>query len=80
MAKMAQKWIDAEHRYIPYELPEGASCYEDDMDKEISCCECGRKIKYGDCYTSRHIHTPSGIGYGECGECYFKKLEGFGND
>lgn len=71
MAKMAQKWIDTKHKYIPYKLPDGASCYEDDMDKEISCCVCGKKIKYGDSFTSRRIHTTAGIGFCECYECYF---------
>lgn len=61
--------------YEPYELPEGSSLYETDMDKEVSCCKCGRKIKYGDCYTSREIHTENGFGYSECEDCYFKKGE-----
>lgn len=75
MAKMAQKWIEAEHRYIPYELPKGASCYEEDMDKKISCCVCGKKIKYGNSFTSRRIHTLAGIGYCECYDCYFDYQE-----
>lgn len=67
----AEKWIETEHRYIPYELPEGASVYESDMDTEVACCCCGRKLKFGDCYTSRHIHTETGFGYAECETCYY---------
>ena len=67
----ANKWLEKDHKYIPYELPEGASLYEDDMDKEVACCWCGKKVKFGDCYTSKHIHTDMGIGYAECEECYF---------
>lgn len=70
MPKQAQKWIG--DKYVPYELPVGASLYETDMDKEISCCKCGRKVKYGDTYTSREIHTDLGIGYAECEDCYFE--------
>lgn len=69
--KKAHRYIDKESRYVDYELPEGASAYEWDMDKEISCCWCGRKVAYGDCYTSRHIHTQSGFGYAECEQCYY---------
>jgi len=71
MSKIVNKWLEKEHKYVPYDLPEGASCYEDDTEKEISCCWCGKKIKYGDSYTSRHIHNDGGIGYAECEQCYF---------
>ena len=66
----AQKWIEKEHKYIPYELPDGASLYEEDMETIVSCCSCGKKIRFGDCYTSRHIHSDVGFGYAECEECY----------
>lgn len=66
----ALKWIEKEQKYIDYELPEGASLYESDMDKEVACCQCGRKIKYGECYTSRTIYSPAGFGFAECEQCY----------
>lgn len=74
MAKTALKWV--EDHYIPYELPEGASCYEGDLEKEVSCCSCGKKLPYGDCYTSKTIHTNIGMGYAECEDCYFAHLKG----
>ena len=72
MAK-AEIWIESKHKYVPYELPDGASLYEDDMEKKVACCICGEKVKFGDCFTSRHVHTKNGMGYAECGECYFGK-------
>jgi len=67
----AKYWIEHQHRYVDYELPEGASCHENDMEKIVSCACCGRKIKYGKTYTSRKIHTASGFGYGVCEDCYY---------
>ena len=67
----AMRWNGKE--YEEYELPVGASIFETDLNKEISCCKCGRTIKYGESYTSREIHNGVGFGYAECGDCYFKK-------
>lgn len=41
--KTAKKWIIEEKKYVPYELPEGSTCYENDMKKIISYCSCGKK-------------------------------------
>ena len=68
--KVALKWIEGKHTYEPCILPIGASLYEDDLNKEVECCWCGRKVKFGDCYTSRHIHNEIGLGYAECENCY----------
>lgn len=51
----ALKWIPEKHDYIPYDLPDGACVITDDMEQEIACCQCGKKVKYGDCYTSQHL-------------------------
>lgn len=67
----ALKWIPDKKDYIPYDLPDGACLYTDNMEQEIACCQCGKKVKFGDCYTSRTIHTELGLGYAECPECYF---------
>lgn len=72
---MAQIWNAETHKYEPYVLPEGASCYEEDMDKVVSCACCGKKLKYGDTFTSRRIHTFLGFGYGVCEDCYRKEFE-----
>ena len=46
----AKKWIDNEHRYVDCEISDNCSIYEEDMDKEVDCCCCGKKIKS---YTKR---------------------------
>lgn len=62
----ALKWIPDKKDYIPYDLPDGTCLYTDNMEQEIACCQCGKKVKYGDCYTSQTIQTPKGFGYAEC--------------
>lgn len=46
----ALKWIDEKKEYILYDLPDGACLYTDNMEQEIACCQCGKKVKFGDCY------------------------------
>lgn len=67
------RWLPKEHKYKKYRLPVGSCLYSDDMDKVVSCASCGQKVKYGDCYTSRRIHTEMGIGFAVCSECYEKE-------
>lgn len=71
----AGKWNYEKQKYEPYELPEGACLYSDDLDAVISCARCGKKITYGSGYTSRQIHTPHGLGYAVCMDCYDKEME-----
>ncbi len=40
--KTARKYDLETGQYEDYVLPEGATCYEDDMNKKIACCECGK--------------------------------------
>ena len=69
----ARKWNETKGTYDPYELPEGSSKYENDMDVIVSCACCGKKITYGDAYTSHKIYDHIGFGYVVCGDCYFDK-------
>ncbi len=69
----AKIWNKTKQKYDPYELPEGSTAYEVDMDKEITCACCGRKVKYGETYASHNIHTDIGFGYAVCEDCYFDK-------
>lgn len=69
----ARIWNEQKHEYEPYELPEGSSCYETDMYKIVSCACCGKKIMYGNSYTSHRIHTNAGFGYAVCESCYFDR-------
>lgn len=69
--KIAKKWNYSKHDYEPYNLPDGASAYPyDDMDYEISCACCGKRVKFGDTYTSFEIHTDIGMGYWVCESCH----------
>lgn len=72
MNKVLKKWNYEKQEYEPYEVPYdwNVATFETDMEKIINCAGCGRKIMYGDCYTSRTIHTNMGMGYSVCGECY----------
>ncbi len=71
----AQKWDFKARKYYDYDLPEGACLYSDDMDKIVACAQCGRKMLFGDGYTSRQIHTKYGFGYAVCEQCYDKEWQ-----
>lgn len=49
----ALKWIDEKKEYIPYDLPDGACLYTDNMEQEIACCQCGKRLNL-------EIATPAG--------------------
>lgn len=69
----AQKWNPKTREYYDYDLPEGACLYSDDMDKIVACARCGRKMFFGDGYTSREIHAEHGLGYTVCEQCHEKE-------
>lgn len=66
------KWNYEKHNYEDYEIPDDwyVTTFEMDMDKIVHCPHCGRQGKFGDTYTSLEIHTPIGIGYSVCEDCY----------
>lgn len=68
----ARKYDLETGQYEDYALPDGATYYEDDMNKKVACCECGKKIMYGASYTSRIILNSGGFGYAVCEDCYYK--------
>lgn len=67
-----QKWNFNTREYEPYSVPADWNCktYSVDMDEIVNCPHCGRKVLFGDCYTSRQIHTKHGMGFAVCEECY----------
>ncbi|WP_018659892.1 hypothetical protein [Allofustis seminis] len=71
--ELAQVYMPTTKKYERYELPDGAAFYSRDMDKVCSCAWCGKKLKFGDTYTSRRIHTEQGFGYGVCEKCYYAR-------
>lgn len=71
----AKKWNPKTREYHDYELPKNASVgfLSNNMDKEIACARCGKKMLFGDGYTSKQIHTEYGFGYAVCEQCYEKE-------
>lgn len=69
-----RKWNYETRKYEPYFVPDEwrVTTYADDMDVIVNCPHCGKKLAYGDSYTSHEIHTEYGFGYAVCGECYFE--------
>ena len=72
-----KKWNWKTREYDPYEIPDdwNVKTYSNDMDEIVNCPHCGRKVAFGDCYTSREIHTEHGFGYCVCGDCYAREWE-----
>ncbi len=70
-----RKWNESKGMYEPYEVPNDwtVCTYSDDMDKVINCARCGRKMIFGDGFSSSQIHTGFGMGYVVCEECYEKE-------
>ena len=70
------KWNFKAREYEPYSVPTEWKCktFSSDMDEIVNCPHCGMRMKFGDCYTSRQIHTEYGIGYAVCSACYDKEL------
>lgn len=70
---MLQKYNEQKREYEPYEVPDDwyVSTYENDMDAKVNCCQCGREVTFGECYTSMQVHTCIGFGYAVCERCYY---------
>lgn len=70
-----RKWDYEAHDYKPFKIPNDwkPSVYST-LDDVISCAQCGRRIKFGDGYTSLEIHTTMGFGYIVCPDCHKEEL------
>ena len=83
--KTLNRWNPVMKRYEPFTVPADrkVAVYATDMNTEVQCAECGKKMTFGEGYTSRWIHTQHGLGYCVCEECYNielsteRKLRGF---
>lgn len=66
------KWNYKTKSYDEYEIPNEwrTPLLIGDLDAEVNCVQCGKKLKYGECYTSLEVHSSMGLGYGVCKECY----------
>ena len=74
---IAQKWDYESRTYHPYTIPAGwritAGGYG--LNEICQCAQCGKKLPFGDCYTSREIHTRMGMGFAVCEQCYEQEWE-----
>lgn len=72
-----QKWNWDKREYEDCEIPDDWSCkvYSEDMDEIVNCAHCGKKIRFGEGYTSMEIHTKAGWGYVVCKDCYAEEWE-----
>lgn len=71
-----RKWNYERHKYKDYEIPDewNVKTYGNGMEEIINCCQCGKKIKFGDSYTSLEVHAKMGFGYSVCEKCYEKEF------
>ena len=67
-----RKWNYELREYEPYEVSDEWDCkwYGTDMAEVINCCQCGKEVKFGKCYSSQEVHTAVGFGYMVCPECH----------
>lgn len=74
---LLRKWKYDKHKYESYKIPDTWNCkmYSKDMDEFVNCCQCGKKIKYGDTYTSLEIHNEIGFGYAVCEKCHTLEIK-----
>ena len=74
-----KKWDYPSHSYFSIPLisrtPLNLKTYSEDMNEMVNCCQCLKKIKYGDTYTSKEIHTDLGFGFSVCEDCYKEELK-----
>ena len=68
------KWNNEKRIYEPYEVPNdwNVITYSSDMNEMVNCPHCGKRLTFGDCYTSREFYR-NGFGYAVCEDCYYKE-------
>ena len=72
-----RKWNYNKQEYEPYSTPIDWYCpLTEEMDEVVNCPSCGRKITFGEGYSSRVIHTDrGGMGYTICYSCHINEIE-----
>ena len=64
------KWNPKLHIYEEYNPKFPIVMHSEDMNLIVNCCQCGKKVKYGETFTSLEVHNNYGFGYAVCGDCY----------
>ena len=74
---LLRKWNYDEHRYEKYRVPNewNCSCYSDDLQEKINCCQCGKEAIFGYSFVSQEVQTFAGFGYMVCKECHEVEME-----
>ena len=72
---LARKWDFDRKVYLPYNIPSACVLGGIDMNDTINCASCGKKLKFGESYTSKCIHNIFGLGFAVCAECNTKEFE-----
>ena len=69
---LLRKWNYDIHEYEPYSVPDEWDCRYSgfDMEEVINCCQCGKEVTFGECYSSQEVHSLMGFGYMVCEECH----------
>jgi hypothetical protein len=68
---LLRKWNFNTHEYETFESPaKELALYKEYMKAQIDCANCGKRMVYGESYTSRTIHNSIGLGYPVCDDCY----------
>ena len=74
-----QKWDYPSHSYFSIPItsrePLNIKTYSEDMNEIVNCCQCLKKVKFEDTYTSNEIHTDLGFGFAVCEDCYKEEGE-----
>ncbi len=70
-----QKYNYKKHIYEPFYIPDDRDVrtLTSELKDVINCANCGKKVEFGDTYTSLTIHNEIGLGYCVCEECYEKE-------
>lgn len=74
--RVLRRWDEWLRVYMPWLVPADRKVmtYSDDMDEPCACARCGKRVTFGECYTSSQIHTHYGIGYAVCPECHEREM------
>lgn len=69
--RVLERFNRQKHKYEEYGVPVNwnVKCYAD-LEDIVNCAQCGKELKFEDCYTSLEVHTDIGIGFAVCEDCY----------
>ena len=70
----AKYWDESTRSYLPVKVPDGCTTYEVDKESMVTCPGCGRRVMYGNCFTSKRFYTSDGLlAFSVCPVCHGKE-------